>query len=275
MLFRHIAFSLMLGVLFPLYSQQSISGNIPSYVEICLKASIDPYYFQTFRSNPLYAEVVECGLGGESASYILSSSSEEIRGKLADFRLLDQIGNPTTNDISGVGRFSGTTLRYIVVADHIDKLFSLPQNATIAEIGAGFGGQCFILSQLNRFAKYYIYDLPEAQALINTVLKTLSVSKAACVPFDEALPVEKIDLLISNYAYSECDLPTQLDYFERIVLKADRGYMLFNQTGGALTPDNFIDMLESHNMFPRIYEEPIFSYTGNKLIVWDKTSLPK
>jgi hypothetical protein len=256
------------------YAQQSITGNIPTYLEACLKAVDDPYYFANFRSLPEYAPILECGFGGESAHYILNKASDEVLDKLEHFRKLEQYGNPVTNYINGVGRFSGTTLRYIVIADQITKLFNLPPNLKISEIGAGFGGQCYILSQLRSFSSYFIYDLPQVECLIDKMIKTLSVQRVHLMPLNATLPEEKIDLLISNYAFSECDRQTQLDYFERVLKKADRGYILFNQLHcfDSLSSEELIGLLDEHHMNPRIYEEPIFSYQDNLLIVWDKTN---
>jgi hypothetical protein len=165
-------------------------------------------------------------------------------------------------------------LRYVLVADHISRLFNLPQNYTIAEIGAGFGGQAYILSRLLPFSQYYIYDLPEVEMLIGKMMSTLSVSNVTCLdPYGE-LPVDSVDLFISNYAFSECDRETQIDYFKRVAVKAKRGYMLYNNTNifDHLTLTDFIELLQAHGINPKIHAEPVFSYTGNVLVTWDRTS---
>jgi len=253
---------------------KSITGSMPAYLETCLKAVNDPYYFKNFRSLPEYGPVLECGFAGESATYLLNKGSPQILEKLKLFNQLDQIGNSVTNNIPGIGRFSGTTLRYIVIADQIMKFFQLPDQPTIAEIGAGFGGQCYVLSEIKPFSKYFIYDLPEVECLIEKVMKTLSVKKVSLMYLDEKISDEKVDLLISNYAFSECDRETQISYFERVLKKADRGYVIFNQINSydTLSVDEFMNLLNEHQMNPKIYEEPIFTYQGNVLIVWDKTT---
>jgi hypothetical protein len=255
------------------YAQESITGNRPTYREICLKAAEDSYYFENFRSLPEYGSILECGFEEESTQYILQKGSSVILEKLEIFRRLDQFGNPVINTIPGVGRFSGTTLRYIVIADHIMKLFDLPLNPIIAEIGAGFGGQCYILSQVQSFSDYYIYDLPEVEELIEKMMRALSVEKVYLMPVDASLPEEKIDLLISNYAFSECDRETQLDYFERVLKKSDRGYLIFNKVSSldSLSSVELVKLLEDNQMNPKTYKEPIFTYQDNLLIVWDKT----
>ena len=254
------------------YSRESMTGNMPTYLQSCLNAAEDPSFFQDFRSNPDYRSVLECGFVGESVEYLFKKGSPETLEKLESFEKLDRFGTPGTGDISGLGQFSGATLRYIVIADQITQLFDLPSNAKIVEIGAGFGGQCYILSQMIPFSHYFIYDLPEVDCLIKKMMQMLSVENVYLMPLIEDLP-QKVDLLISNYAFSECDRQTQLDYFEKVVKNADRGYMILNQLGyfDSLTPKELFQLLEDNHMNPKIYEEPIFTYEGNLLIVWDKT----
>lgn len=253
--------------------QRSVTGGMSSYLEVCKKAVADPYYFQNFRSLPEYWPILECGCEAESASYLLKNGSQQTLQKLDAIRKLEKYGNPVTHNLSGVGRFSGTTLRYIVIGDHIGNLFDLPKNPTIAEIGAGFGGQCYVLSQLTPFSKYYIYDLPEVEGLIGKMMKTMSVSNVELMGLNDLLPEEKVDLVISNYAFSECDLSTQLSYFERVMQKGVRGYVIFNLAGGFehLSSCEFYQMLDEHGMNPQVLDEPVFTYDGNLLLIWDKT----
>ena len=253
--------------------QQSNTGASVPYREICRNAACDDAMFQNFRSNKAYHDAVECGQGGEFATYILNHATSKTLSLVPKFQALDAIGNPVTNFIPRFGSFSGTTLRYVLFADHISRLFDLPENYTVVEIGAGFGGQAYILSQLLPFSQYYIYDLPEAEMLIEKTTSTLAVKNVTCLNTDAALPVDRIDLFISNYALSECDRATQIDYCERVACKAERGYMLFNDTNifDHLTLTDFLELFQKHGIRPTIHPEPVFSYTGNVLITWDMT----
>lgn len=267
--------SFFLLTIFHLYTsepvQQSISGSIPTYQEVCLKAVEDPYYFQSFRSIHAYSSIVECGLGRESVRYLLKNASKDLRGKLDILRKIDQYGNPDTNELIGVGRFSGTTLRYIVIADQITKIFRLPEQPKIAEIGGGFGGQCYILSHLAPFSRYYIFDLPVVERLIEKMMNVLSVQNVYLVPFNDPLPEETIDLFISNYAFSECSRQTQLSYFNRVIRKADRGYILFNNINhfDSLSVEELVGLLHDLHKNPEVRAEPIYSHKDNVLITWD------
>jgi len=254
--------------------QKSTTGNSVPYREVCRNASLDDAVFQNFRSIKAYFDAVECGQGGEFAHYIKTHATSKTLSLIPEFRKLDLYGNPITNNIPGFGLFSGTTLRYILVADHISRLFNLPKNYTVAEIGAGFGGQACILSQLLPFSRYYIYDLPEVEMLIDKMVSTFSVNNVTCLNAYGELPVDSVDLFISNYALTECDRETQLDYFNRVVVKAKRGYILYNDTNlfEHLTLADFVVLFQEHGIHPTIHPEPVFSYTGNVLITWDRTN---
>lgn len=251
--------------------QQSISGSQPSYLDVCLQAVEDPYYFQRFRSIPAYSSIVECRLGREWLKIFLKNASNETVEKLDILRKIDQYGNPATNELMSVGRFSGTTLRYIVIADQITKLFRLPELPKIAEIGGGFGGQCYVLSHLAPFSQYFIFDLPVVERLIEKMMHTLSVQNVTLVPYNDPLPEEKIDLLISNFAFSECSRETQLGYFNRVIRKADRGYILFNKINhfDSLSVDELVGLIRDLHKHPKVLAEPIFSHKDNVLIIWD------
>lgn len=259
-------------------ADESISSQDNSYRDVCQKAAVNPFYFQNFRSMPAYRKVVELTEADAFYRY-LSFTLQKWDKKLEVFRKLDTIGNPMCKDYPGLGAFSGTTLRYMVIADQIMKMFSLPEGATIAEIGAGFGGQSYILSQLCPFARYYVYDLPEVEALITKVMKSLQVDHVECVPFDNEIPSETIDLVISNYAYSECDRALQLAYFEKVIKKANRGYVLYNQISrddfhmDSLTPKEFIQLLKNSGAMPKIFNEFLPTGGKNVLIIWDKTKV--
>ncbi|MBX3718321.1 MAG: putative sugar O-methyltransferase [Parachlamydiales bacterium] len=261
-----------------LEAMESITGSDSTYLDMCEKAAADPYYFQHFRGTPEYSHAVEIFNGHPFAEKILNGDIEVI-SLIGEFRRLDMIGSPAITRYAGIGPFSATTLRYIVVGEHIRQLFHLPSDAKIVEIGGGFGGQCFILSVLQGFSRYFIYDLPPVNQLIKKSLAELSVSNAVCLAADSSLPEDRVDLLISNYAFSECSRETQLDYFERVIKKADRGYIIYNQISkpyfgiDSLTPWEFFELLDEAGMNPSVCEEQISTHSDNILFTWDRTAL--
>jgi hypothetical protein len=268
-----------LALTLSLQAKTSITGNYGGYRAICQKAAEDTYYFENFRALGEYRCALEIEDGATFAQYIQNRGGLLLE-KLEAFRKLDSLGSPLLTSYESLGLFSATTLRYIFHADQIRKYFSLPAQAKVAEIGAGFGGQCYILQQLQSCSDYYIYDLPEVEALIGRMVTTLGLSNVHCMPIDALLPEEKIDLVISNYAYSECDREMQLEYFERIIKKAERGYLIYNQISrtdyglDSLTPAEFVDLLKKSGATPRMRSE-LFAGAGNLLITWDKTAKGK
>lgn len=255
-------------------AKDSLTGRLKGYLRISQTAAHDPYYFQNFRSMSEYRIAFELEQGDVFAQYI--SHSKHLIEKLPAFQKLDFIGNPHLTNYPDIGQFTPTTLRYIVLADQIIKLFNLPPKANIVEIGAGFGGQSYILSQLCPFSKYYIYDLPEVEMLIEKVLETLEVSHAFCLPIDQEVPEKKIDLLISNYAFSECDKEMQMEYFEKVIKKADRGYIIYNNIAAknySLSLKEFVQLLKNIGLSPRVFKELFCTAPDNFLVIWDKTKL--
>jgi len=265
-----LAFTLFASAFFGF---ESATGSDRAYRTICALAAEDDEYFQRFRSIDAYYYAVEVGPNAAFASYLLEYGYKSTLERLDVCRELDRIGSPVVSEFPKVGVFSGTALRYVIVADQVAGLFSLPAEPRVAEIGAGFGGQCYILSQIIPFARYWIYDLPETERLIEKVVSTLSIPNVECLPVEAPFPEERIDLLISNYAFSECDREMQMDYFDRVVKRADRGYMIYNRTGGigAMTPEEFFELLQKNGMKPAILPEPVCTYEGNVLIAWDRT----
>lgn len=261
-------------ICFQMVARESITGHLTDYRQVCLQAATDPNYLETFRSIPEFRRAFEINDGSLFAQYV--AASDKLMAKIEDFRKLETLGNPPLIDYPVVGNFTATTLRYICLADQIQKMVLLPENAVIAEIGAGFGGQCFILSQLRPFSKYYFFDLPEVESLIAKVMDFFHLPNTYCIPMDLELPEDKIDLVISNYAFSECDRQIQLEYYERVIKKADRGFLIYNQISkdsgiDSLTPDEFVQLLKSDGIRPRVYKELLSTAPGNMMIIWNRT----
>jgi len=256
-----------------LSAQDSITANYTGYRSIAQQASEDPAVFKIFRTFPQYRIALEIDDGEMFAKYIEYKASK-LDKYLEKCQRLDVLGSPPLTDYEGLGKFTATTLRYIFHADQILNHFKLPEGAIIVEIGAGFGGQSHVLQTLHPCSKYYIYDLPEPEALISTVVSALGWDNVQCLPINAPLPEERVDLLISNYAYSECDREMQLSYFERAIKKADRGYMIYNQIASGYGIDSisiaeFVDLLKKNGFKPRVSKE-LFAGAGNSLILWNK-----
>lgn len=243
----------------PLSETSSVVSSF-EYREICMKAASDDKVFKVFRSLPHYCSMVECQNEEDYADYILRNACLQTKALLPILKRIDLVGQPIVKDLPSFGKCSGTTLRYIVFGDLIRRIFELPKNPTIVEIGAGFGGQAYVLSHLINYSKYYIYDLPEAEFLIDRVRTELEIPGICLLDISEKLPEEEIDLFISNYAFSKLDKSSQMSYFNRIIAKSKNGFLLFSNNKGPfdhLALIEFTKMLFALNKNPIIYPDPV------------------
>jgi len=63
---------------------------------------------------------------------------------------------------------------------------------------------------------------------------------------------DNFDLLVSNYALSECNRETQMMYIERFVKKSDKFYLMhnnFHADNGNMSYEEFIDVMsDTHDI---------------------------
>jgi len=186
-------------------------------------------------TRSLYLRTVWCEYRDKLLSY--GFAPEQIRAPL--------IGNPF-----GV-RFNGdvltiNTLRHLHhAAEMRDWLSDVPQ-ATVVEIGGGFGGQAYQTVRLASpgIAKYVIFDIPEVAAIASHYLMAAlpdhrirlfgegAVSVAADEPYDVAvfphfaisrLADQSVDLFHNACSFAEMDSASSLEYL-RIIERTCRRY---------------------------------------------------
>lgn len=108
----------------------------------------------------------------------------------------------------------------------------------------GYGGLCKTLNVLIDFENYMIIDLPEVNQLSKKYLSNFKnlKDKTSQSFYDEIASVEGIDLLISNYAYSECTFDLQKSYYDNIIVNADKFYITYNNISTKnMSSDYFIE----------------------------------
>jgi hypothetical protein len=116
-------------------------------------------------------------------------------------------------------------------------------------------------------ASYALVDLEPCLALQRTYLGELGVTaefrRAEDLPRDA-----EYDLVISNYAFSECVGRGQRDYLERVLSRSRRGYLTMNFTNPprfrSLSRDELSSALPDARWLP---EEPR-THPANELLVW-------
>ena len=198
------------------------------YNDYCHLAATDDVEFGKFKQNKFYRTILEHVLYEEGMHY-LNDTSDEVLSKLEAIKANDWLGSPYTSEYSKVGNISTTTLRYMKTATDILKDFDL-NGKKIVEIGGGYGGQCFVLSNFFDFESYTILDLDGPAALQNRYLKTLQVDNARATTLAEYVPKD-IDMIISNYAFSELSKNLQNEYFDKVISRSKSGYFQVNPFG--------------------------------------------
>ena len=222
-----------------------------------------------FKRDPDYTRVLEhvsCEQGREYLQVALARRPG-LEDRLDTFRRNDEIGSPAVCDYGPHGTFSPTTLRYVKVFADLVGLFGSLDGMRIIEIGGGYGGQCFVVSSASSPASYTLVDLEPCLELQRVYLDELGVT--ARVARAKDLPRDgEYDLVVSNYAFSECVGRVQREYLERVLSRSRRGYLTMNFTNPArfrsLTPEELSAALPAARWLP---EEPR-THPANRLLVW-------
>jgi len=245
------------------------------YPEFCKRAALSFRVFKNFKRSHAYRKILEHvkeEQGGQYLQVIRRDNPALLDpGIWAKVRENDAIGNPYTFEFPVVGAASPTTLRYLKVCSDLKNLFGSLDGFSVAEIGAGYGGQCLVIDKLWATAEYRIYDLDPVLMLICRYLEHFLLrTRYIPLTLNRSLAAgEPLDLVISNYAFSE--LPRQLQdrYLERIVLKARRGYLTMNSgkdrsARGEVTAGELLNLIRGSVLLP---EEPLTG-RGNYIIAW-------
>lgn len=210
-------------------SRTSISDEA-GYREACRCAAEDDAAFAGFRENPAYAEIVSSELASEARDHYAILEQRGFDFSFFDrIREHDRLGGPRLVSYPATGSVAPQTLRYVKIADDLERLFGRLDDRSIVEIGGGFGGQCAIIARRARVGSYTIVDLPEPLMLAARYLRALGLAdRVRFATLDELPPIGECDLAISCYALSEIARPVQLDYWQRVLRGAARGYILWN-----------------------------------------------
>lgn len=250
-------------------TRSSISDD-DVYPAFCESAASQPEVFASFRRDPRYRAVLEHVTPAQGVAYleVISRDYPFLLERMDAFRANDSIGAPLVHDFGPpLGRWSPTTLRYAKVAGDLISMFGPLDGFDIVEIGAGYGGQCFLLSQLLRWRSYTIFDLAPVQKLQRRYLETLGVGDVAYASLDSVKPGARYDLAISNYAFSECARRVQDAYLAKVLGHATRGYMTCNNLADACYSGP--ELREKIPYAIGLAELPLTS-PGNYLLAWNR-----
>jgi hypothetical protein len=126
----------------------SISDRV-DYKNVCIDSVKDESKFDIFKRNPSYNGILEHVSKEQGELYLryLDSNFTDYKEYLEIFKGNDLYGGSVLSEYDNVGEISPSTLRYIKVLSDIKNLFGDLNGKKIIEIGAGYGGQCFITSK--------------------------------------------------------------------------------------------------------------------------------
>ena len=246
----------------------SLSDN-QAYLQVCITASHDYKFFNSFRRHPSYIQILEHVTKEQGSAYLNVLSREpDILAEMNIFKLNDKYGNPEMYEYPNVGLISPTTLRYIKVLADIKKFFHTVDNLNICEIGVGYGGQCRIIDAYYNPATYCLVDMQPALALTQRYLDNFILNSVISYKTMNELDNKFYDLVLSNYAFTELPRSVQDIYLRKIILNSQRGYITYNE----ITPkeynsykaDELLAMIPDSKVFN---EEPL-TYPENCIIVW-------
>jgi hypothetical protein len=249
--------------------QTSIS-DYDNYRTTCLEAATDDLYFSMFKQNKSYTQILEHTdflTGFLYGEFILKTNF--------DFSKLDIL---KSNDNQGTatlmrypepfGLISPNTMYYIKVLAELEQMFGSLSNMNIIEIGVGYGGQCKAIYDYFKPSSYTLVDLPEPVKLAERYHRDFNYEGIKYLTQD-LLPSDiEYDLVISNYAITECVRPVQMDYIEKVVSKSKRGYITYNDISSqfgldSLSKQELIDLLKCSEK----PEEPLSS-VNNCILYW-------
>ena len=272
MLFRFLTLFL-LSVCFSIEAK-SIS-QYGQYVEYCQRASRDEEDFKNFKRHPFYRCILEHATYQQGQQYLeaIYWHYPHLLSRMDKFRQNDSIGHPVVYSYPLIGKFSPTTLQYIKIAGDLYQHFGDLSQLRIIEIGGGYGGQCFILSQLTGFRHYTIVDLPECLLLAEKYLKTIHVPHVSFMSPPQLDNIPQADLLISNYAFSEIQYDEQMNYLEKLIKRIPMGYMTINFISklfgiSSLSEKDLVQALESYGASVMVLPEDPPTGDHNIIIMW-------
>jgi hypothetical protein len=249
----------------------SISAGVENYINVCRTAVLNPKVFSSFRRNPGYTQMLEHVSETQGKEYLAAlSPNGRAAGALAEAAKNDTIGGPAVMRLTSELTISPTTLRYLKVADDLERLFGGLENFNMIEIGVGYGGQCRIIDSLFKINSYTLVDLRPVLNLASEFLAHFPLrSSVRFLTMNELAP-RGYDLAISNYAFTELHRSVQETYFSKILRDTPRGYITYNNIASSsfktLTPNELCTRLNG-----RVVPEVPLTHPNNCIIVWGET----
>ena len=190
---------------------------INNYLSIVDEALTNEETFSSFKSSSRYGSIVGMSDERQAATWYKSLKN---RFNLSLF---------SQNDICGASlwlsddefKISANTLHYVWTLQEIDEFFHFREAINVLELGVGYGGLCFVLSNFYKINEYCLIDLPIVQKLAQKYLGKLGVKSTL-------EPPEVVDLFISEFCLSEFTDYKIDEFYDLYVKKANNVYLQMN-----------------------------------------------
>lgn len=188
----------------------------------------DEACFVHFKQNPFFNLLWENLTQAEGQKWLdaIEEKFPLLKEKFKEFRTVDYVGSPRAFDYGEAGAFSPSTLRLVALAGELQSRFGSWEGLHGIQIGAGYGGLCTILNAIAQFKTYTLVDLPEQLALAQKCLETAGLTNVVYMTPDQLPKGAHYDLAISDRSFSEFDCSHQELFLDRVLLRADSGYVL-------------------------------------------------
>lgn len=184
--------------------------------------------FRNFRrGGQSYTNILEhltVEEGGTYLKYILDNYPHLLEN-LKEFERNDLVGNPVKFNYINNSSINPTTLRYVKFVGDIEKRFGNLDGYNLVEIGGGYGGLVRALSSVNNFKSIKLFDLPEVVKLQSKYLSRFGIDVETYTLLDK-FEIESNTIVISNYAWCECNSETRQQYYDRIISKCDKVFIV-------------------------------------------------
>jgi len=243
-----------------------------SYTEVCEQAVKKDETFQVFKRIPAYNAILEHVSYDLGRKYLdnVRDNNPSLLGSLDMFiRRNDFLGSPKKArypEYSSLN-MSPTTARYIKVLSDLELIFGSLDGFNIVEIGGGYGGLATVINTKYELNCYYDVDLPQACKLFKKYCIANDITNIKTIPPSEVRDTFVnlgIDLVISNYALSECDISTQESYCEDILDSSKRGYITYNSSKEKAM--HMMRRFKNYNNF--LVHETDLCHKGHPIMVW-------
>lgn len=215
------------------------------YAQICLEACENDDVFKTFKTDPRYTPILEHETPENGQNYINGILQYELDEDLIElFKENDKFGGSQPVDYGEpFGRISPSTLRYVKNTLDIAHFVGEGELNKIVEIGGGYGGLCKSISCICDFDEYHMYDIEPAAKLQKKYLSNFDIGDKVFIHHTPE-KVEDVDLVISNYAYSELNSELQDLYYENVIKNSKKVYMILNR--GQVSRQVFLERAKEH-----------------------------